>query len=134
MGNQHSQDGPLASTAAMAEYLSIRPEQLQQLFIAVQVQRKRRLSRRAFQKAMRATEIRKEPDQQVLELLFTMWGTGGRESLENGRDFIVSLSVLAANSTLEHVLELALMISDWNQCQRVESKRLLSILMSESNR
>ena len=119
MGNQHSQDGPLGATAAMAEYLSIRPEQLQQLFIAVQVQRKRRLSRRSFQKAMRAAEICKEPDQQVLELLFTMWGTGGRESLENGRDFTVSLSVLAANSTLKQVLELALMMTDGDQCQRV---------------
>ena len=139
MGNQQSQkedkvNDPLAATSAMADYLTIRPDQLQQLLIAVQVQRKRRLSRRAFHKAMRIAKIRQEPDQQVLDLLFTMWGTGDRDSLENGNEFIVSLTVLAAKSTLEQVLELALTMSDGYQCQRVEPKRLLSLLTSESNR
>ncbi|GKY95892.1 hypothetical protein MPSEU_000549800 [Mayamaea pseudoterrestris] len=145
------------ATLAMAKYLCIKPHQLRQLLAEFQKystdysrlqhhQQRHQLhrgvttkamlsqfsiSRRTLHQALKTANIRKDPDRQVMDLLFTMWEGDVEDRVDTGQEFLMSLVPLACpNTTKEGILRLAFELANVNETKRLAPARLTMILTS----
>lgn len=135
MGNARSSTtGGSLFTASMAKYMSLTKPQVMAVrntLMPLASKRQGSIKRSQFQDALNQVKVSQHPDQEVLDLLFTMWdltGTGRVPCAE----FIVSMSILACKEdSVEQAIRFALQVADRNRTGKMSSKDASTLLRSK---
>jgi len=140
MGNTVSpRSGEILKTAAISKY-SMKITKPQVLALRDQLSasyqhndRKHRgtVRRKTFQDALEAAGITVEPDQDILNLLFTMWDAHGSGRVACA-ELVVGISVLACRyDGVEDALRFALEVSDKYSTEMISSRDASALLRSK---
>lgn len=140
MGNCVSPlSGEILKTAAISSYMKVTKPQI--LTIRDELRndkhndprrRHRGMVRRAvFQKALDYAGVRMDPDQDIFNLLFTMWDTSG-SGLVASAELVVGVSVLACRyDGVEDAIRFALEVSDRHGTRMISPQDASALLRSK---
>ena len=142
MGNAiYPGSGDVLKTAAISLYVKVSKPQI--LLIREHVRNKmlksqsrgqhRGLVKQAiFQEALEIAGVRQDPDQDIFNLLFTMWDTKGAKRVPSA-ELIVGVSILACRyDGVENAIRFALEVSDKHGTQTISSHDATALLKSKS--
>lgn len=134
MGNAISATtGESLVTASMARYMTLTQEQaiaIRNELLPMAVKRRGSIKRGNFHFALQQADLAENPDQEVLDLLFTMWDMTGSGRVA-GVEFVIGMSVLACkDESIEEAIRFALEIADGNNTGKISSKDSIALLRS----
>jgi Ca2+-binding EF-hand superfamily protein len=135
MGNAISATtGESLFTATMAKYMSLTKPQVMAVrntIIPLASPRSGSIKRNNFKYALSQAGVAETPDQEVLDLLFTMWDTKGSGRIAFA-EFMVGISVLACKEdSVEQAIRFALQVADRNRTGKISSKDASTFLRSK---
>ena len=135
MGNAVSATtGRSLFTASMAKYMNLtKPQVMAVRNIATRLASTKHgsISRRNFQYALNQAEVAKTPDQEVFNLLFTMWDLNGTDRVSCA-EFIIGMSFLACKEdSVEQAIRFALQVADRNRSGMISSKEASTFMRSK---
>jgi hypothetical protein len=138
MGNLacHSNEKPLVSSA-MARYVSLTKEQVISMrdivFPLAATTKHGTINRESFNMAMDKADVKLYPDQDVLNLMFTLWDLTGNIDNVNCKELCVGISLLACpqESTFDGVIAFALNVLDFYKTDMISLKHAEVLLQSK---
>lgn len=145
MGNAISPvTGDILRTAAVSKYMKLTKPQVLEILDRLEAHtatnspvgrskhhRGTTVRRAVWMQAVAAAGVRKEPDQDILDLLFTMWDVSGTGRVARA-ELVVGISVLACRyDGVEDALRFALEVSDQNEKRMISSHDANALLRGE---
>ena len=142
MGNAISPgSGDILKTAAISLYVKVSKPQIllirdhlrnKMLKSQSRGQHRGLVRQESFQEALDIAGVRHDPDQDILNLLFTMWDTKGSKRVPSA-ELIVGVSILACRyDGVEDAIRFALEVSDKHGTQTISSQDATVLLKSKS--
>jgi hypothetical protein len=138
MGNIacHSDGKPFVS-AAMAKYMSLTKEQVLSMrdivFPLAATSKHGAIKRESFNMAMDTAGVKLYPDQDVLNLFFTLWDLTGNIDNVNCKELCIGISLLASaqEKSFDGVLAFALNVLDYPKTEMISLKHAEVLLQSK---
>jgi len=141
MGNSISPlSGEILKTAAISAYMKVTKPQILTIRDKLRddqhndarARHRGMVQRAVFQEALDYAGVRKDPDQDIFNLLFTMWDTSGSGRVASA-ELVVGVSILACRyDGVEDAIRFALEVSDKHGTHMISSQDACALIRSKS--